>query len=68
MHGRLRFNKKRNNYVLLNLVEESIEIEAWLFLTFFMCLHNPFNSVLLCIPLSHIQEYIMFQRGDSLNK
>ena len=28
------------NRVLLNLVQGLTEIEAWMFLTFFMCLHN----------------------------
>ena len=28
------------NRVLLNLVQGLAEIDAWMFLTFFMCLHN----------------------------
>ena len=30
------------NCVLLNLVQKSIEIQAWLFLTFLKCLQNQF--------------------------
>ena len=32
------------NYVLLNLLQEFISIQAWLLLTFFICLHNKLNS------------------------
>ena len=39
--------------ILLNSVQEFIEIEAWLLLTFFLCLHIQF----LYISLSHIKEY-----------
>ena len=35
----------RKKFVLLNLVQEFIEIQAWLFLTFFLCLQNQFISV-----------------------
>ena len=31
--------------VLLNSVQEFIEIEAWLLLTFFLCLHNQLLSM-----------------------
>ena len=37
----------------INSVQQFIEIKAWLFLTFFICLHNQFS---LPIPLSHIKE------------
>ena len=30
----------RKNCVLLNLAQELIEVEAWLFLNFLLCLHN----------------------------
>ena len=33
------------NYILLNSVQEFIEIEAWLLLTFLTCLHNQLSSV-----------------------
>ena len=33
------------NCVLLNSVQEFIEIEAWLLLIFFQCLHNQFISI-----------------------
>ena len=35
---------RRQNCVLLNIVQEFHEIEAWLFLTFFLCLHNQLIS------------------------
>ena len=35
----------RKNCVLLNSVLEFIEIEAWLLLTFFICLHNQLSSM-----------------------
>ena len=33
------------NSALLNSVQEFIEIEAWLLLNFFICLHNPLSSI-----------------------
>ena len=30
----------RENCVLLNLSQEIIEVEAWLFVTFLLCLHS----------------------------
>ena len=33
------------NCVLLNPVQDFIEIEAWLLLTFFMCLQNQISSI-----------------------
>ena len=33
------------NFVLLNSVQEFIEIQAWLLLTFFLCLQNQLISV-----------------------
>ena len=38
-------NTHRENFVLLNLVQEFIEIQAWLLLTFFLCLHKQLISV-----------------------
>ena len=35
----------RKNCVLLNSVQEFIEIEAWLFLVFFICLRNQLSSM-----------------------
>ena len=35
----------RENCLLLNSVQEFIEIEAWLFLTFFLCLQNQLVSI-----------------------
>ena len=37
-------NTHRENFVLLNSVQEFIEIQAWLLLTFFLCLHNQLIS------------------------
>ena len=45
------------NCVLLNSVQEYFEIEAWLLLTFFLCLHNWF----LYILFSHVKEYRCFK-------
>ena len=33
------------NYVLLDLVQEFTEIEAWLLLTFFVCFHSQLNFI-----------------------
>ena len=41
--------------MLLNLVQEFAEIEAWLLLTFFLCLRNL--VIPIHILLSHIKEY-----------
>ena len=38
-------NTHRENFVLLNSVQEFIEIQAWLLLTFFLCLHNQLISI-----------------------
>ena len=35
----------RENCVLLNSMQELIEIEAWLLMTFFQCLHNHLISI-----------------------
>ena len=43
----------RENCVLLISVKEFIEIETWLLLTFFQCLHNQLISI---IPLTYIKE------------
>ena len=38
-------NTHRENFVLLNSVQEFIEIQAWLLLTFLLCLHNQLISI-----------------------
>ena len=38
-------NTHRENFVLLNSVQEFIEIQAWLLLTFFLYLHNQLISI-----------------------
>ena len=38
-------NDTGKTFVLLNSVQEFIEIQAWLLLTFFLCLHNQLISV-----------------------
>ena len=38
-------NTHREKFVLLNSVQEFIEIQAWLLLTFFLCSHNQLISV-----------------------
>ena len=38
-------NTHRENFVSLNSVQEFIEIQAWLLLTFFLCLHNQLISI-----------------------
>ena len=38
-------NTHRENFFLLNSVQEFIEIQTWLLLTFFLCLHNHLISV-----------------------
>ena len=43
---------KGKNCVLLNSIQEFIEIEVWLLLTFFMCLLNELSFI-----LSHIKGY-----------
>ena len=42
------------NCVLPNLVQEFIEIETWLLLTFFICSHNELSSIRY--PSSHIKQ------------
>ena len=39
------------NYILLNSIQEFIEIETWLLLTFFICLYNQLSLQ------PHIKEY-----------
>ena len=38
-------NTHRENFVLLNSVQEFIEIQVWLLLSFFLSLHNQLISV-----------------------
>ena len=49
--------------VLLNSAHKFIEIEAWLLLTFFICLHNQPSSIHFIA--SHTKEY---EQGDSSNR
>ena len=43
---RLQFKaRNKENCALLNSVQEFIEIEPWLLLTFFPCLHSQLNSI-----------------------
>ena len=42
--------------VVLNLVQEFIEIEAWLLLTLFICLHNQLISVVFSMVFGLTQE------------
>ena len=35
------------NFLLLNSVQKFIEIQAWLLMTFFLCLHNQPISIFL---------------------
>ena len=47
------------------LVEEFIEIEAWLLLTFFICLHNELSSIHSIVTNQTVQ---MLEIGDSSNR
>ena len=42
---------RRENCALLNLVQEIIEVEAWLFVTFLLCLHNQLIVTYLRVQL-----------------
>ena len=53
------------SYVLLSSVQEFIEIEAWLLLTFFLCLHNQSSSIHSTVTNEKVQ---MFEKGDSSNR
>ena len=49
------------NFALLNSVQKFVEIQGWLLLTFFICLHNQlssFNSIIVQ----------MSEKGDSSNR
>ena len=66
MHGAfLVSNTHRENYILLNSVQEFIEIEARLLLTFSLCLHDQFISIHSIVTYSRKQ---MFEKCDSLNR
>ena len=54
--------RTRKNCVLLNSMQEFIEIEAWLLLTFLISLHN--NQV-LSIPLSHVKECRWLKKAET---
>ena len=49
----------------LGFVQGFIEIEAWLFLIFLVCLHNQLNSIHSIVTYERLQ---MFQKGDSSNR
>ena len=49
----------RLTIILHSLVQESIEIEAWRLLTFFLCLHNQF---------SYIDSIVTYKRAQKLEK
>ena len=55
----------RENCVSFNLVQEFIEIEAWLLLTFFLCLDNQSISVHSIFMYQKLQ---MFEKCDSSNR
>ena len=66
MHGAfLVSNTHRKNYILLNSVQEFIEIEAWLLLTFFLCLYNQFISIHSIVTYSRKQ---IFEKCDSSSR
>ena len=49
-------NTHRENFALFNLVQKFIEIQVWLLLTFFLCLHNQLISVYI-LHCQKIKEY-----------
>ena len=55
----------RENCVLLNSMQELIEIEAWLLMTFFQCLHNHLISIHSIATYYREQ---VFEECDSLNR
>ena len=54
-------NTHRENFVLLNSVQEFIEIQAWLLLTFFLCLHNQLISVYYIVTKLKLVSAIFYQ-------
>ena len=58
-------NTRRENCVLINSVPEFDEIEAWLLLTFFVCLYNQLFSVYSFVTYWRVQ---MFEIHDSSNR
>ena len=56
----------KENCVLLNSVQEFIEVEAWLLLTFFLCFTQSINF--LYILVSHIKRGQMFEKLDLSNR
>ena len=52
-------------YVLVNLVQEFLEIEAWLLLTFFVSLHSHLSLIYSIVTYYREQ---MFEKGDSSNR
>ena len=63
-HG-LLYVTHRENCVLINSVREFIEIEAWLLLNFFLCLHNQLISIHSIVTYKGVQ---IFQKSDSSNR
>ena len=55
----------RQNCVLLNTVQELIEIETWLLLSFFTCLHNQLSSI---DPIVICYRAQIFEQSDSSNR
>ena len=53
------------NCILLSSVKEFIEIEAWLLLTFFICLHNQLSSTDFIVPFQKEQ---IFEKGGLSNR
>ena len=51
--------------VFLNSAQEFIEIEAWLFLTFFICLYNQLSCIHSIVTYDREQ---MFEKGDSSSR
>ena len=45
------------NCVLLNLVQEFIEIEAWLLVTFLICLQNQVRSTHYIVTYCRVQMF-----------
>ena len=53
------------NCDLFSSIQEFIEIEAWLLLTFFTCLHDQLRSTHSIVTHERVQ---MFEKGDSSNE
>ena len=53
------------NCILISSVKEFIEIEAWLLLMFFICLHNQLSSTDFIVPFQKEQ---IFEKGGLSNR